>query len=247
MRNLSSILVQNLQKYFQSAHIEKAVLGISGGVDSAVTAAIAVQALGHENILALRMPHQDFSSDENLSDARQVSEQLHIPSQEIEISPFCEKFFHLPFTQKQMTKGNIMARVRMILLYALANENNGIVLGTSNKTEILTGFFTKYGDGGVDIEVLGEVWKTEVFQLAQHLQLPQNIHTKPPSAELYLGHTDEKELGLSYPELDSILQKMEGNESFTSTTKKEERVLSLVKNSAHKRGEVPCIPRNSLV
>lgn len=128
-----------------------------------------------------------------------------------------------------------MARVRMILLYALANEQEALVLGTGNKTEILTGFFTKHGDGAVDIEVIGECWKTEVFQMATTLDLPRQIATKPPTAELFHGHTDEEELGLSYAELDAILQRMDANAEFAPQTSQEQHVFQLLKNTEHKR------------
>lgn len=243
MKSLASTLIKNLQKYFEKNNISKAIVGISGGADSALTATIAAHALGAENILALRMPHKDFSSEENLCDAREVCDYLNLEVQEIEISSFCNSLFKLPFATKTMTKGNIMARIRMILLYALANENNGIVLGTGNKTEILTGFFTKYGDGGVDIEVLGELWKTEVFALAEYFGLPKNVYTKSPTAELFLGQTDEEELGISYPELDKILEQIITTPNFSASTHEEQHVLNIMKKSAHKRGEVPVLSR----
>ncbi len=242
--HLAEILITNLQKNLQANGKTQAVLGISGGVDSAVVACIAAQAIGAKNIIALRLPHSDFSSEANLKDARKVCEMLELDAQEIDIAPFCAPLFQLDFVNKPMTRGNIMARMRMIVLYAAANEHDAVVLGTGNKTELLTGFFTKYGDGGVDIEVLGEVWKTEVFALARHFELPENIYTKAPSAELVLNHTDEKELGINYPALDAILQKMEDERDFVAANASEVLVERLVAKSAHKRGEVPILERS---
>lgn len=242
---LADALIDNFRIYFDDSKRDKAIVGVSGGVDSAVVAAIAAQAIGPDKLFALRLPHQEFSSEENLKDARAVCEQLRLPAEEIEISKLCERFFALPFAAGRMTRGNIMARVRMILLYAAANEQNGLVLGTGNKTELLTGFFTKYGDGGVDVEVIGEIWKMEVFALAEYFGLPKNLLSKPPSAELFRGHTDEKELGVDYPTLDHILQQMEGNAYFHVNNPSEKIVQKLVDNARHKRGEVPVIARVS--
>jgi NAD+ synthase len=244
MKALVDTLVTNLQKFAQSAHTTKFVVGVSGGVDSAVTAAIGSLALGSDHVLALRMPHKDFSSDENLNDARAVCDHLEIDAQEIEISKNCEPFFAQDFATKTMTRGNIMARVRMVLLYALANENNGLVLGTGNKTEIMTGFFTKHGDGAVDVEVLGELWKTEVFELAKYLGLPKNVYTKPPTAELFAGQTDENEMGIKYKQLDVILQTIVADRNFAPATPEEETAFKLYTSTAHKRGETPILSRS---
>lgn len=240
---LATNLITNFRKYFRESGRKKAVIGISGGVDSAVVAQIAVEALEPQNVFGLRLPHKTFSSEENLRDARQVCDFLKIDSREIDIASFCEPFFALDFATKKMTRGNIMARIRMILLYAAANNIDGLVLGTGNKTEILTGFFTKYGDGGVDIEVIGEVWKTEVFALAKYFGLPKNIYTKAPTAELFHGQTDERELGIDYPTLDLILQKMEQNALAKPFNPSELLVEKLVLNSIHKRGGVEAIRR----
>lgn len=241
MNALSQILITHLRDFFTKNNKQKAVLGMSGGVDSSVVAALATQALGTENIIAFSLPHQDFSSEDHKNDAREVADQFGISLKTIDIAPLCQPFFDLQKQGKKMTLGNIMARVRMITLYAAANENDALVLGTGNKTELLTGFFTKWGDGAVDIEVLGNLWKTEVFALAKELKLPPNIYTKPPTAELFLGHTDEEEMGISYPELDTALQEWEKNSHKTPETEAEKIAFQLVKNSEHKRGEVPAL------
>jgi len=242
MQQIIEKLTANLKEFFEKSGAKKAVIGVSGGVDSACVLDLAVRSLGKENVFALLMPHKDFSSKENLSDAKELVFSLNVEYKEIEISNFTKQFYTLDFTKKDITKANIMARIRMILLYAMANEKNGIVLGTGNKTEILTGYFTKYGDGGVDIEVLGDLWKTEVFELSRALSLPEVFATKKPSAELFKNHYDEEEIGLNYNEIDKVLQKIEKNSDFYPQNNNEKRIYNLYVSSAHKRKMPAIIP-----
>lgn len=244
MKTLADALIRNCAEFFEQNGKRRGILGISGGVDSAVVGAIAIHALGTKKLSAFLLPHRDFSSAENLRDAQLVAENLCISAQEIEISSLCEPFFHLDFAQKRMTRGNIMARVRMMILYAAANDFDGLVLGTGNKTELLTGFFTKWGDGAVDLEVLGNIWKEEVFALAQYFGLPKNIYTKAPTAELFAGQTDEDELGISYVDLDAALREIEKNPRlFSPQNKNEERAFSLFSSSLHKREKIKSLAR----
>jgi len=244
MKKLADHLIHNCADFFAKNKKTKGVLGISGGVDSAVVAAIASHAIGTNAVSGFFLPHRNFSSSENLADAKAVADFLKIPAREIEISPFCEPFFALDFCEKQMTRGNVMARVRMMILYTAANNSEALVLGTGNKTELLTGFFTKWGDGAVDVEVLGKVWKREVFALAQYFGLPENIWKKPPTAELFVGQTDEGELGISYENLDSALCEIEKNpEQFSPQNEAERRAFELFQNSAHKREGVVSLER----
>jgi NAD+ synthase len=208
-------------------------------VDSACTLEIATRALGKDKVLALLMPHSDYSSEQNLSDAQELVKKNQVEYRQLEISQFTKSFFELEFSQSALAKANLMSRIRMCLLYYAANFANGLVLGTSNKTELMLGFFTKYGDGGVDVEVLGELYKTEVFALARYFGL-EKFATKRPTAEIFAGHFDEEEIGLSYSEIDPILQVMEANPVFSPRTKAEKIVTNWTEKAKHKL-ELPLI------
>ena len=235
-------LTKNFKNFFKETGAKKVILGISGGVDSAVTLQILLQAIGKEKIFGLLLPHRDFSSLENLNDARELAKKAKINFKEIEISPFCNQFFKLDFCQKKMVRGNLMARIRANLLFTAANHYSGIVAGTGNKTEILLGFFTKFGDGAVDCEILGEIWKTEVFAMAKIFDLTK-IAKKSPTAELFTGQTDENEIGANYLEIDKILQKiLLGN--FSAKNEVEKNIFERFKNNSHKRNLPTIISKN---
>lgn len=244
MKKKAKELIGGFQKYFQETKAKNAVIGVSGGVDSACVFNIAVEALGPEKVIGVLMPHKKFSGQENLNDARNLIRSKSAQIKEIEISPYCEPFLNDKLIEKNdYVIANIMSRMRMVILYAIANGNKGIVLGTSNKTEILTGFLTKYGDGGIDVEVIGELWKTEVFALARHFGLDK-FANKKPTAELTIGHFDEDEIGVSYGEIDQILKKIIADQNFQPKTDAEKRVYKLYTNSAHKRIMPPIIKLN---
>lgn len=182
----------------------RAVVGLSGGVDSAVSCALAAEALGPENVLAVRMPYKSSAPD-SLEDAAKVASCLKVPMQTIEITPMVQPLIeHSPGLSKKR-QGNIMARARMIVLYDQSEEFKGLVIGTSNKTEILLGYTTLWGDMAAAINPLGDLYKTQLRQLAATLQLPQSVLEKPPSADLWAGQTDEGEMGLTYAEVDRLL------------------------------------------
>lgn len=244
MEQVADALINGLKEYFEKSGFSKAVVGLSGGVDSAVTAAIAMHALGKENVTGLLLPHSEFSSDQNLEDAREIANILTIKTKEVWIDNFARPFLELPWSRKDMTRGNILARVRMMILYSWANEHNALVLGTCNKSETLLGYETKYGDGASDVAVLGDLWKTEVWQLAKYLRLPDKFITKAPSAELYHGHTDEGEMGFSYEFADEVLKKWEKGINFEdSSDEKVKNILKRVKMSEHKRKMLPVIAK----
>jgi len=199
------LIVEFIKEEVGKARAKGVVLGISGGIDSALVGKLCVMALGDDNVQGLFMP---ADKDVN-SDSRLVAKYLHIYANAIPIGDACQKIAMLTGAFDPVPLGNIKARMRMVVLYAHANKNNMLVAGTSNKSEMLTGYFTKYGDGGCDIEPIGDLYKTDVWTLAKHLALPPSIIEKVPSAELWAGQTDEKELGLSYEKLDRLLQFLE--------------------------------------
>lgn len=182
----------------------RAVIGLSGGLDSALSCALAVDALGKENVLAVRMPYRTSNKD-SLDDAQLLIDQLDIPTKTIEITEMVEPLFKVDPEISNMRKGNIMARERMIILYDQSEAFKGLVIGTSNKTEILLGYSTMYGDSASAMNPIGDLYKTQVRQLSRAMDIPAAILDKAPSADLWAGQTDEGELGFTYDEVDKLL------------------------------------------
>lgn len=209
MHNTYTKLIAGIQKYFKLAGIDKAVIGVSGGVDSALCLKLVVDALGPEKVTGLLMPEKGISSEENIIHAKTLCEFLKVEYYTIFINKFLTDYVTLPWQPNELAQINMKARIRMILLYNFANTNNTLVIGTSNKTELALGYGTKHGDLGVDLEIIGDLLKEEVYKLAEHVGLPDEFLTKTPSAELYAGQTDEDELGLTYKEIDPILKHLE--------------------------------------
>jgi len=184
------------------------VLGLSGGVDSALSAALAVGALGPERVYAFMLPHRTSSPD-SLSDAEAVAAALGLVTFSIDISPMVDVYFDSCEPEADKVRlGNKMARERMSILYDQAKKLRSLVLGTSNKTEILLGYSTIFGDNASSINPLGDLYKQQVWQLAAYLDLPARIVDKKPSADLWPGQTDEEELGFDYPTADEVLYLM---------------------------------------
>ncbi len=198
------ILVSFIRDAVTKVSFHKAVIGLSGGIDSALSACLAVEALGAENVLGVRMPYRS-SSEDSLADAQKVIDQLGIPSLTIPITAMVEPLFEQFPDMSGMRKGNIMARQRMIVLYDQSSAWNGLVIGTSNKTEALLGYTTLYGDSAAALQPIEDLFKTQVRQLAQAVAIPRSIQDKPPSADLWIGQTDEGELGYTYAEVDKVL------------------------------------------
>ncbi len=184
--------------------MSRAIIGLSGGLDSALSCALAAEALGKENVLAVRMPYKASSRD-SLNHAQLLIDQLGIPSKTIEITDMVEPLFKLDPEISNMRKGNIMARERMIILYDQSEVFKGLVIGTSNKTEILLGYSTMYGDSASAMNPLGDLYKTQIRQLSRAMNIPAPIIDKAPSADLWEDQTDEKELGFTYDEVDKLL------------------------------------------
>lgn len=234
-------IVNFIKKKIKESGAKGVVLGISGGIDSAVTAYLAVKALGKDKVLGLIMP---YYQNQDTEDAIYVCKTLEIDYKIISIKNIVDELEKaLNFKIDKVTKGNLMVRSRMIILYGFANALNYLVLGTSNKSEYLVGYFTKWGDGASDIAPLLGLYKTEVRELAKILGVPEKIISKTPTAGLWQGQTDEEELGIEYNLLDKILYKLMDSKKKMEEIAKElnislERVLyveNLIKKSKHKR------------
>lgn len=187
--------------------LSRAVIGLSGGVDSAVSAFLTAEALGPDNLLCVMLPYSS-SSDDSLTHARLVVDQLGIRSETVDITPMVDPLIATDSGMANVRRGNIMARERMIVLYDRSSREQGLVVGTGNKTELLLGYSTLFGDSACAVNPLGDLYKTQVWQLARHLGVPDVIVDKAPSADLWSGQTDEQELGFSYESADELLYYM---------------------------------------
>ena len=184
--------------------LSRAVIGLSGGIDSALSCVLAARALGPENVLAIRMPYKTSSAD-SLEDAQIVIDATGVQSLTLPITDMADALIASDPKMEAMRRGNIMARCRMIVLYDRSVAFHGLVVGTGNKTEILLGYSTLFGDSACALNPLGDLYKTQVRQLSQALGVPQCVMDKPPSADLWSGQTDEGELGFTYSEVDQLL------------------------------------------
>ena len=228
------------------------VVGVSGGIDSAVVLKLAARAVGKEKVLALMMPEKDSPKDD-LRLAKALCESECVRYEVIDISDIVGAFEKaLNRKASKSGLGNAKARVRMMLLYHYAGTEKRLVLGTSNKSELLIGYFTKYGDGGADLEPIGDLYKTDIRHMAVRLEVPKGIIGRPPSAGLWKGQTDEKEIGISYDKLDDILRGIELAIDEQAISKKAgvplgevRRISDLVRLSSHKR-KFPPVPKIGL-
>lgn len=200
------ILTGFLKNEIQRTGIRKAVIGLSGGIDSAVSAVLTVKALGSKNLTCLLMPYKTSSKD-SISDAMKVVDILKVNYKKIDITGIVNSF-QKSIEDNDISKvrsGNIMARIRMILLYDLSAKQKALVVGTGNKTEILLGYSTLFGDSASALNPVGDLYKTQVIELAKHLGVPESIIRKKPSADLWEGQTDEGEFGFTYDKVDNYL------------------------------------------
>ncbi|MCA6213853.1 NAD+ synthase [Thermococcus sp. 101 C5] len=236
-----NMLISFIQEKVEESKVKGVVLGISGGVDSATVAYLATKALGKERVLGLILP---YYINQDVDDALLVCKELGIEHKLINIKEIVDQFEKsIGFELDRVSKGNLMSRTRMVILYAYANSKNYLVLGTSNKSEFLTGYFTKWGDAASDYAPLINLYKTEVWEIAKRVGVPERIINKKPSAGLWEGQSDEDDLGISYQLLDEILYrlvdlKMEKNkiaEELNVPIEKVKHVENLVKRSEHKR------------
>lgn len=207
MNAVRSLLVNFIRDEIHAVGFSKAVIGLSGGVDSAVSAFLAAEALGAKNVLAVLMPYKT-SSPASSTDAGQVVRQLGVRSEVVDITPMVDPLFESQKISDNLRRGNIMARERMIILYDYSQKEHGLVVGTSNKTESLLGYGTLFGDTACAINPLGDLYKTHVWDLARELGVPAGIIEKKPTADLWQGQTDEGELGFAYKDVDALLYYM---------------------------------------
>ncbi len=248
MKEIYEKIIDNLSSYSKNCAIHKAVIGLSGGIDSTLTLKLSVDAFGPENVFGVLMPERGLTKDENTYHARELAKFMGVKYFEVPINNFFIEYDLLPWHPSELANMNIKARIRMTILYNLANTLNALVIGTSNKSEILLGYGTKYGDCAADIFPIGDLLKTEVWELSRFLNLPDEIIEKAPSAELKPNQTDEEDLGASYLKLDQILNKL--HETKDTLIEKgvdpllTNKIFRLVEKNKHKRELAPIIKVN---
>ena len=225
------------------------VLGLSGGVDSALVARLCADAVGPQRVLALGLPEGQGGKD--MADARGYAAALGVGFRVVDIAPLVAPFEAAlkPRKSDRVTRGNLRARARMVVLYFVANAEGRLVMGTGNKSELLCGYFTRWGDGGVDFLPIGDLYKTQVQDMARHLGIPESIVDKPPTAGLWPGQTDEGDLGIAYDDLDRILLGIELQMDADAIAEKTgvrvrevRRIEALVAATSYKR-KLPLIPK----
>jgi len=216
------------------------VVGVSGGVDSALAAAFCCRAVGPDKVLGLSLPTA-VSTPKDLIDAQDFCAGLGMEHRVISIDPMLAAFKTIPdFVETPYLLGNLMARIRMTVLYYHANRDHRLVCGTSNRSEALLGYCTKYGDNAADLQPIIHLYKTDVYVMAKEMMIPAPILNKTPSAGLWAGQSDEGEIGLSYAEIDMALKNLEAN-GWKAQTPAEEKVLARAEKNAHKRLPAPSL------
>ncbi len=222
-----------IKQKVKAAGAKGIVLGLSGGIDSAVVAALAKGAVGKDNLLVLFMPCNSHPQD--LKDAKLVAHKLGLKFKLVDLSKVYDDFLKILPGAVSIARSNLKPRLRMCTLYYFANKLNYLVCGTGNKSELLVGYFTKYGDGGVDILPIADLFKRQVRQLAKELKIPQGVIVKAPTAGLWHGQTDEGEMGITYDVLDDILDRFCNRKQQVVTSKQVDKVIRMYKRSEHKR------------
>jgi NAD+ synthase len=202
-----TMLVHFIREEVRKVGFSKGIVGVSGGVDSSLVAFLAAEALGHENVIAVNLPYR-LSQPESLAHAKAVAQMLHVDFQVVELTPMIDAYFERFPDADAIRRGNKLSRERMSILYDLSAAHSGLVIGTSNKTELLLGYGTLYGDMASAINPIGDLYKTQIWQLAKAMEVPKAIIEKTPSAGLWVGQTDEAELGYSYTQIDQLLYHM---------------------------------------
>jgi NAD+ synthase len=246
----TSRIIKGVRSFFLRTGKHRAVVGLSGGVDSAVVLSVLVKALGKKNVVGIVLPETASSNKEDVSDAVGFAKKLGVKHFIVEIAPVLTSLA-LPWKKTLLSEINLKARVRSTILYAYANSFDALVAGTGNRSEICLGYFTKFGDGACDFLPIGSIYKTEVNLLAKKMKVPEKILNKPPSAGLYEGQTDERELGASYAVIDKILFIKETSKTCAGAKKKlkkkgfclelTESIFLRTNQTEHKRALPPVI------
>lgn len=249
-------IAEFISEQVEESELKGAVVAVSGGVDSAVTLALTVRAIGRERVKAVTMPECDITPERDVKDVMRLAEMFDVTCDVVEITPVIQvmrSLLPLYDPSDLISLGNVKARVRMTIAYHYANSLRRMVIGSANKTEWLTGYFTKYGDGGVDLMPIADLYKTQVRQLAGHLLIPRRIIEKTPTAGLWPGQSDEGELGIKFEILDQLLYAWELGIGVTDIAKElgvdistVERVLERLRINEHKR-RLPLLLRLSSV
>ncbi|MEM4554491.1 MAG: NAD+ synthase [Candidatus Anstonellaceae archaeon] len=230
-----------ISSYFKKAGKKVAVVGLSSGLDSAVTLALCVRALGAQRVLAVLLPSSSTPA-QDLQDAKMLVEKFSVPHVCLSIEPFLKAAEGLNLSRLQ--KANLSARIRMALLYLFAQKHNGLVVGTSDKSELMLGYFTKYGDGAADLLPIAGLYKSDVKELGRYLGIPENILSKPPSPQLWKGQTAQQELGFSYEQADAVLRQIERKASKRALYRQfgkrlVDLILARMKQNRHKLLQAP--------
>lgn len=234
---LEEKIIHWIKTQIKKANAKGVVIGLSGGLDSAVVSVLCKKAASNSH-LCLILNCENSASD--IEDAHFIAEKFKLRKKYIDLTKIYREFLRILPAADKKTRANLKSRLRMAALYYFANKYNFLVVGTGNKSELSVGYFTKYGDGGVDILPIGSLYKTQVKELAKNMKIPERIINKPPSAGLWKGQTDEKELGISYEEIDKILNFLEKGGKISVEREKIRKVKKLFLSSQHKR-ETPLI------
>lgn len=239
--HITKVLTQFIHEEIHKTGMQKAVLGLSGGIDSAIVCALAAQALGPENVYALCLPYKS-SNPESEEHARLCAKRYGVNYEVIEITPMIDAYFNIYASDaSRLRRGNKMARERMTILYDHSVKYNALVLGTSNKTELLLGYGTQHGDMASALNPIGDIYKSDIFALASYLGVPEPIVNKAPSADLWVGQSDEEELGFTYAHVDSLLKKLIDERQSPETLSAEygldfvQSIIKKIKGSQFKR------------
>jgi NAD+ synthase len=254
---LASAISAWLRDRLDESGAERFVLGLSGGIDSAVVCGLCAQAAGANRVTGVIMPSS--SQPDDAVSANKVAQTFGVETQTVDLTGITEAFYAaMPSAEaltsaaadvvekwQQIATANVRPRLRMTTLYYVANLTRGIVVGTGNKSEAMIGYFTKYGDGGVDLFPIIDLYKHEVRAVAREIGVPESVIERPPSAGLWEGQTDENEIGMTYEELDRTLISLESGETADVDGAHLQRVRDLINASNHKRLPVPRYLRNA--